>query len=719
MARRGRFGRRPRSTGNLTALVASLYREQRQAEDRTMFDAYENGGLVDGKPVDDARMRAYIATRRDSMGQDDPLWDEWNNRLIQLDFKIGEDKITLAFQQGNVGAGAVAAYYRKQLSSIPRDSAFYREVASRAAQWAKAAGGAARGAARSRLSSALGSKADAAARTQLNYFALEDIIRQAAVRAGILAGNQELTDADATRLRDFLAAGVQGPKGLITFEDWQRATVEHYKSFDSLIAINEQLNRGTKDLKKQKTKFFNEVLVRVNTIDDRAAYEEARDAFIEATRDAQGDPNAILAAAADYAKTLQTIHDNAAIPGRDNANDPEFLGGLKNEIEAVTTGKPSGYTVADLQSNEGEGVRSADGDETAAYIAETTANAKMLDSGQAYYGQAEFGGKLGVVPYAPGAALDPFGRKGLGPDTQQAVLNINGKPVPVMLKGQEITAVGLVDPGGNAVSTVIVNGANVDVDSLSPQQINDLLARGFGLTDGQPVGYVFTQGGKTTYGVIQPDGSLSFSLSNPFVGPVGRDGTTLVVGTAYNPNGDVVPTMPPTFDTGGGMPVYVDDSVSPASLRDLAANAESEADRAKYETLAEQKQRGINAETAYMERDRKGLQPPDAPFGFIGDALGNVQEALRNAVLTQKEDDTGPVAPPQFGAKKASGPLLPPAPPPVVPSLGGAPGAFRPPPPPKGVSPELPPGKAKDDKYQPPPPPKPKGGGQGGGKDVL
>ena len=195
---RGRFGHRPRPSGNLTSLIVQLYREQKAAEDRVMFDAYQNGGKgIDGKPVTDAAIRKYIAGRRDSFTQDDPLYSEWNNRLIQIDFKIGEEKVGLAYKQGKVGAGAVAAYYRHQLAHIPQDSEFYRTVAGRAADWAKAAAGAARGAARSRLTKALEAKQNGVQKLWDNYSSLEGILTDAAKRAGLIAGNQTLTDADA------------------------------------------------------------------------------------------------------------------------------------------------------------------------------------------------------------------------------------------------------------------------------------------------------------------------------------------------------------------------------------------------------------------------------------------------------------------------------------------------------------------------------------------
>src|SRR6185437_14513007 len=104
-----------------------------------MFDAWQNGGTFDGKPVTDSRILAYIQTRRDGFSKDDPLYSEWNNSLIQHKFSIGESKIGLAFKQGKVSAGAVANFYNQQLKSIPQDSQFYRDVAGRAAQWAKAA----------------------------------------------------------------------------------------------------------------------------------------------------------------------------------------------------------------------------------------------------------------------------------------------------------------------------------------------------------------------------------------------------------------------------------------------------------------------------------------------------------------------------------------------------------------------------------------------------
>src|SRR3990170_6091918 len=121
--------------------------QQRAAEDRVMFDAYQNGGLIDGKPVTDGMFLAYLRDRRDSIDKEDPLWEEWNNRVIQQTFNIAESKIITAFRQGKVGSGAVAAFYRAEMAKVPQNSQVWRDMAQSAAQWAEAAGsGAARAA---------------------------------------------------------------------------------------------------------------------------------------------------------------------------------------------------------------------------------------------------------------------------------------------------------------------------------------------------------------------------------------------------------------------------------------------------------------------------------------------------------------------------------------------------------------------------------------------
>lgn len=664
----------------MTALIAQLYREQRSAEDRVMFDAYQNGGMVDGKPVTDSRIRSYIANRRDGFTKDDPAYDEWNNRLIQIDFRIGEEKVTLAFQQGKVGAGAVASYYRGQLGKIPKDSAFYREVAGRAAQWAKSAAGAARGRARAGLERSLEGKQNGVAKTWANFSNIEAYITDAAKRAGLIAGNQSLTDADATRLQELFAAGIVGPKGTtITFDDWRNASVAAYKAFDTQISINKQLNRGTKELTEAKGKFLDQGLVRINTIDDRAAYELARDNWLEEVGSAQGDPKAILEATAKYAALLGNIKANASKNVNLDKNDSEFIGGLTNEINAATTGKFSGPTVFDLQSTSTEAVTDGDGQQTADSIQKVIADANALDTGAAYYGQAEFGGGFKVNYFAPGAALDPFGRKGLGPDTQPAILNINGKPTQVMLKGQPVKAQGLVDPNGQPVQNITDpnTGAVTPVSSLSASEVASLLANGFTRPegDGAIVGYVFQQGGKTTYGVYDTDGNIKFTTQNPWEGAFGttEGGFSVTAGTSFAGDGTTVVTAPPAIniDLSNTAGLLVDPNVSPSDLRDAAANAPSDSAAQALLAVADRRQKSNE------EEQRTQTHGPQETM--LGDIRQNVNDFVRQAIGVLSD-----AAPPSIGAAKAGG----------VPSLGGwsgAPPSVMGPPPDATPSPAAPP----------------------------
>ncbi len=689
MARVGKFGHRPHASGNLSQLIASLYREERQAQDSVMFDAYQNGGLgIDGKPVTDASMKKYIAGRRDEFAKDDPTWSEWNNRLIQLNFKIGEEKVQLSYQQGKVGAGAVAAFYREQLSKIPRDSEFYRTVAGRAAQWAKAGAAAARGRARSRLTDALNAKQDQVAKVWGSYTQLEAVLTAAAKRAGLIAGNETLTDADATDLEAFLKKGVPFGNTTITFDDWRHAAIAAYKAFDTQIAVNKQLNRGTKTLEKQKGQFLDQNLVRINTIDARSQYEEAQQNFLSETQNLT-DPRAYLAAAQKYAATLAGIRQKALAAGSGvNADDPEFIGGLQNEINALTTGKASGFTVADLQRTSTESVSDSYGQRLADAISKAQADSEALANGTAFYGQDSYGGGFKVIQTPPAGNLDPFGKGGLDDSYQQSVVNIDGQPTQAMLKGQPIYAFGLVDPKGQPVTTVPINGHNVPVENLTTSELVYLKSIGYHTQQddkGTVVGYVFTENGKTTYGIKQTDGSLVYTANNPFqsVTGVSDNGLGVLVGTSTDNTGKVV-TNPPNYDqttlNQESTPFLADESVTPKDLRTLAAATTNASQAAALNALADKREN--DARTEFEFTKNRGSLPGSADRGVI---------SVFNGVLDTVKSLFGPTEE-QPGATQPTVPTLPPlgnttpqsfAPPVVTPNPGNAtPKSFAPPPPP-------------------------------------
>lgn len=571
MAHRGSFGRRRLSgSSNLTSLVAQLMREQRSAEDRAIFDAYQNGGLFKGKGVDDKRILAYMTGRRNGFSKDDPLYDEWNNRLIQTKFSIGEQKIGLAFKQGKASAGAVASYYRNSLKDIPKDSAFYRDVAGRAAQWAKSAGSAARGRARGRASGG-GGGGGGGLRGKLNdliqkgaeFDGLERALTEYAKRQGLISGNQKLTDADASDLQEMFNRGIYAGADQITFEDFQTAAKQQYglldKQFEIQIALG---NQGT-DYRKRRDRFLADTLVGLNTIDERTQYESARETWDQAIAAAKGDPYAIAEANADYVKTLGKVYTNSTGPSKAlDANSSDFIGALVNEVDAITTGKYSGPTATDLFDDSGDGNADAKSSAESAVVLQTWLT--DLDSGKAYYGQTEPGGDLGVQ-YPTG----PIG--GLDDSLQVSVTTINGIKREVRLKGQAVTA-----------SAVSVDGVTLDpADPAFAQKVAQARAEGtLDITEsGSPAGYIFTNpsNGSVKYGVYDAEGNMLFTEKSPWA----VDGQT---GIAYNggvptvftgatredAKGRLVPsvtgitTVPVSMDTMD--PLLADENVKPKDL---------------------------------------------------------------------------------------------------------------------------------------------------------
>ena len=539
MARRGRFFRR-RTGSNLTALIASLMREQRQAEDRAIFDAYRNGGLFKGQRVNDTAIIAYITSRRDSISADDPVYDQWNNILIQTKFSIGEQKIGLAFKEGRASAGDVAAFYRDQLKNLTPDSDFYRDVAGRAAEWAKAAAASARASAGSPLRKRIEAAEKGAAAVIAGFQSIDGILERAAREAGVIAGNQTLVDANASALFALIDRGVIGADGTpITYSEWQNAAVSSWKAQGNVIDLRKQAGASYIELQNQREKFMSNYLVQLNAADDRQKYEAARETWLTTIAESQGDPQAIIDANSKYAKTLTTIRDEA-VRGTDQ-NDPDFIGGLASEINAVTGKEPTGPTVSDIYGasfvgepgGAGGFATGSDAQDTYEASIRAQADADALASGAAYLGQAEPGGPLQVIPYPAGAAQDPFGRNGLDQSTQPSIEEINGKKRIVLLQGEPVRAAAYIDSEGRPVSP----------DKATQQAILDG-SISLNTKDAPIIGYTFSgPTGKITYGVFQPNGAMLFTDENPFAGGgmIAGDGQSFVLTDAVVSGDNFVP----------------------------------------------------------------------------------------------------------------------------------------------------------------------------------
>ena len=139
MARRARFGRLPRSAPSLTATIVSLAQEYQRVRDTNIEEAWKGGGLFEGKKVTDDQMLKYWTERRDGVSKDDPMWDYYNNQLHAFQFNIAETKAYLDYKQKDISEGEMAAFYEKWARKMPQNSANYRMLMTKAAEFRDAA----------------------------------------------------------------------------------------------------------------------------------------------------------------------------------------------------------------------------------------------------------------------------------------------------------------------------------------------------------------------------------------------------------------------------------------------------------------------------------------------------------------------------------------------------------------------------------------------------
>lgn len=532
MARVGSFRQRSRGgTNNLTSLIASLLREQQARRDQNIFDAYKNGGLFEGKPVTDATLLKYITDRRNSYDKGDPTYDQWNNTLIQSKFSIGEQKIGLAYKQGKVSAGAVASFYEGQLKSIPKDSAFYRDVAGRAAEWAKAGVSAARSAGRSRATAGLNARLAKSQGDAALFDAATAAIEQVAKRAGLIHGTQTWQDANANGLIDLLnQVGMKLPDGQkLTYAVWQGLAVKRAAAYDTEIALKDQAGVGTKTLRKDRAKFVGTTLGDLNALDERGQYETLHQKFADDVTAAKNDPRRLIDISNEYAASLEGLMKKVDSQTGNNTVSPDFRGALVNEITGLRTGKVNGpspwdlfepnsngtnvkgesNTTHDLQSTV-EGLYGAgDGKQLGAY-----AYADGLANGTMYYGQTKYGDVFAVHPY------DPSSPGGLDvSQTTSVVRNADGEPTAVVLAGKPVEAARYTDQNGNPI----------DVTKYTQAELQSAIFQGTVVKDkSTTVGYVYTNPDTPnvhTYGVYNGQGKLVYTNDNPFTGLTAPDGT--------------------------------------------------------------------------------------------------------------------------------------------------------------------------------------------------
>lgn len=137
-ARRGRFGRLPRSQPDLTSTIVAIAREMAAQVDRNIVDAWKNGGTIDGRPVTDEMLLAHWRGRLKDVDPGDPQYDTLKNTVLQFEYSIAESKASTAYAQGRLSDAGMAQFYLNWARKVPKNSEFYRSLQRDAAQFMRA-----------------------------------------------------------------------------------------------------------------------------------------------------------------------------------------------------------------------------------------------------------------------------------------------------------------------------------------------------------------------------------------------------------------------------------------------------------------------------------------------------------------------------------------------------------------------------------------------------
>lgn len=590
----------------MSQLVAALIREYRQARDKAIFDAYQNGGEFEGKPVTDQALLDYIQQRRDMFTKDDPLWDQWNNTLIQQKFTIGESKSSLAYQEAVAkakeaydankdavaynkalvsAAGDVAAFYKSALGSATPDSQFYRELEGKLAEWqARAAdaqkavdsssaasggsgggsGGGGGGTSKASLTKTAQAAGDALQNSLASWLYVDQAIRVALSRAGYQLGpNDPVTAVGADVIQKLFASGSVG----FGVDVWNQVATDLDAAYATAIDAYKAAGQNYVTLIKQKQDFDTETLTKIGSLDETVRAEVIYTNLQRALTDANGDPSLIAKAYADAKAGIGDLLSAATTAGA----DPDLIAALHNDYVGLDGGNPTGFGLIDLineaNAKSGQsplefglpdkGVTSGAAQMSADVLA-TKVNQQLLASGQGYLVQSS-NGSLTVVD----SKVQPPG--GLDPAYQQTVIVSGGQPVAAYLNGTPVYSTQTLDANGQPVDprTAVAGG----------KQTETLIG----------YHYSYTLNGRLTeaWGIINPTGQITFVTKNPWLGLAsevrnGDGAVTRINVSTRTATGDVIEpgaTIPSVVATATPS-LVIDPAVTPLLRKDPTKAAE-------------------------------------------------------------------------------------------------------------------------------------------------
>jgi hypothetical protein len=400
MARRGRFGRRPRTSPDLTATIVAMAREFQSTRDANIVNSWEKGGKFEGTQVTDDVLLKHLKRRRDGISKDDPLYDQMDQRLTEYTFTVANSKQELAYAQHKVTDAGMSDFYNKWAAKLPQDSEAWRNMMKLAAQYkdraAKGSGGGGGGGRKKGGGGGYNSKANMLPqKKEVAYDTMLDLLTYVAHKEGILNTEKEtlsdlrVAEGDASRLVEVLNRLNTDPKyaperaqavayikrwgnpnfsGQFTWEAFQAESVNKDTGIGSRLRVAQSGGHKTdaKALTKEMTT-KGDIFVAITAAKPLARYEQARKYYHLAIDDANATPLELYMAEQAYRTSLvgilQTVSTDRTIGS--SAEGANVAGHINNEIlnlqgegdvNAPTLWEDSRGVVAGYHQEGGEGL---------------------------------------------------------------------------------------------------------------------------------------------------------------------------------------------------------------------------------------------------------------------------------------------------------------------------------------------------------------------------
>jgi len=532
-----------------------MAREYQNMRDQNIVNAWNEGGKFEGQAVTDDMLIAHLKERRANVSPDDPLYDQYDQRVTEYTWAVKNSKQELLYAEGKVGDAAMSRFYKQAAGALPKDSEAWRNMMKLAAQYADRAAAAGRGGGGGggggRRGSGYNSEQNRLpSAKELTYDTFMGELTRLARQTGILNEEDEtLSDLrafekDGTRLmelidlfnspenqprRDQLTAYIKR-YGDPNFNGDYSFQALHGMFADKTNGMEGRLTKAQKAGMKGDTTAItkemgegSDMFLSIVAAPPLAEYEEARRLFNDVATDPNVTPIDLLLAKDDLVGRLRNVSDHLSQigPSQDIVNAfgqdaykpiDTALGHVNNEIESLL-GKGDINAPTWMEDSRGESAKAhenGDGEtgRNVAAFAELEAQVKELTDGTAVMVRKDSSGAItedGTGKFGTARIADL-------PEGSAFVPSAGGMPATITLSdGTQVRTAG-----------VLTGSIGRPINAIASTSQLDFAGRPLGFRDPKSVatvGVAHTMpDGSTVYQYWTNDGTKRYSNVNPFVG---------------------------------------------------------------------------------------------------------------------------------------------------------------------------------------------------------